>query len=264
MESLLLWEGSLDNGRIREVFNVQAVQASRLLSSFAEHYKDMLYRPSAHAPIQATSAFQAKLGAATPDEYLRLLQSAGNQKATEHIEDARLDFTSASAAIFAAAVQACRQRCGLRIFYRSMNDPKGRERLVFPHTIVRVARRWHLRAWCSMREEFRDFTVGRIAHAALDDSPSPATASEDIDWVTTIELKIVAHPNLNTEQEMMIRSEYFGGMTARTQKVRRCLVAYTLQDLRIAIDVQTQKPPEYQLALFNVANIEPELLGFQR
>ena len=263
LESLLLWEGSIDNGRLREIFGIQSVQASRLLSAFVEQYGDKVRRASAHAPIEATTAFRAMFSSSSADDYLRLLSRSDSDSQAAHIEDARIDLTSSNAQVFATAAQACRRERGLRIFYRSMLNPKGQERLVFPHTIVRVARRWHLRAWCSLRNDFRDFTIGRIANATLEDAHTPQPKSADKNWNNHCDLTIVAHPKLNSDQALMIRAEYFGGATARKQKVRRCLVAYTLQDLRIAINPEIQTPPDFQLHLFNAKEIGPEILEFQ-
>jgi hypothetical protein len=35
MEVLLRWEGEIDNSRLREVFGIQSVQASRLLAALS-------------------------------------------------------------------------------------------------------------------------------------------------------------------------------------------------------------------------------------
>lgn len=152
---------------------------------------------------------------------------------------------------FAAVVQAMRKGFGLQLDYRSMNHPAGTERLVFPHALVRVPRRWHMRAWCSERHDFRDFTLGRVGKVSLIESPTPYLRSDDKDWNEVVTLTVIAHPNLSVDQQTMIAAEYFPGASARQLKVRRCLVSYIIQDLRLATSANKHKPPEYQLFVSN-------------
>jgi predicted DNA-binding transcriptional regulator YafY len=116
---------------------------------------------------------------------------------------------------------------------------------------VRAPRRWHVRAWCDQRSEFRDFTLGRIASAAYVDLPSSHPQAEDAKWNRKLELVIVAHPGLTIEQQEMIALEYFPGARAMRLSVRECLAAYAIQDLRLALDAEKEAPPEFQLLVSN-------------
>lgn len=136
-----------------------------------------------------------------------------------------------------------------------MNHPTGTDRLVFPHALVRVPRRWHMRAWCTERRDFRDFTLGRVANASLVESPAPARRSDDKDWNEITTVTIVAHPDLTAEQQSMIAAEYFPGASARQLSVRRCLVGYIVQDLRLATNPAKHKPPEFQLLVSNAERL---------
>lgn len=249
MEILLRWEGELDNARVREVFGIQAVQASRLLSAFVSEFGDAVTRASPHAPITGTDAFKPRLAGSAPDEYLQLIQKAGSPGVSAAVEDLRLDLAPISPAVFSLAIQACRRHIGLRILYRSLSQPEGHIRLIFPHSLVRAARRWHIRAWCTERSDFRDFVFGRIGSASLDSQPSPVQAQSDAAWNEFLDLVVVSHPALPEPQARLLRDEYFGGELSRTLHVRRCLAGYTVQDLRIAVDAENQLPPAFQLAL---------------
>ena len=251
MEVLLRWEGEIDNSRLREVFGIQTVQASRLLAGFLAEFTDTVTRVTPYAPITATQSFRPRLAGNSPDEYLQLVQKIGASHIDSAVEDLRLDLAPVSPALFAVITQACRRRVGLRIRYRSLAAPEGQERLVYPHVLVRAARRWHARAWCVQRQAFRDFALGRIAQAALDTEPAPAAAHTDKDWSELVKLVVEAHPDLPVGQAQLLRDEYLGGEESRTLQVRRCMVGYTLQDLRIATELTRQTPPEYQLALSN-------------
>jgi hypothetical protein len=239
LETILVWEGEIDNARIREVLDVKPVWASRLISELMQYLGSSVKRDSAHAPLK----FAGQKFKGVPDDYLRIVGSS------ELIEDARLDISSASPAIFSKVIQAIRKREGLRITYRSMTNPLGTERIVFPHVMVRVSRRWHVRAWCDQRKEFRDFTLGRITSLESLNTASPIAKEDDREWSETENVSIIAHPALSTEQQDMIRAEYFQSATAMRLVIRRCLIDYILRDLHVATDPKNQLPPEYQLAV---------------
>ena len=150
----------------------------------------------------------------SPDEYLRIV--AGSEPARSPLlEDARRDLSVVAPETFAAVVQAIRKEIGVQLVYRSMNHPTGTDRLVFPHALVRVPRRWHMRAWCTERRDFRDFTLGRVANVRLVELPAPARRSDDKDWNEITTVTIVAHPGLTADQQSMIAAEYFPGASAR-------------------------------------------------
>ena len=62
---------------------------------------------------------------------------------------------------------ACRDHERLRFAYRS-RDGEATRRLVEPHSLVNLGRRWYLVAWDRNREDWRTFRVDRLA------SPAPA------------------------------------------------------------------------------------------
>ena len=60
---------------------------------------------------------------------------------------------------------ACRDTECLRFAYRSRDGTDSR-RLVEPHTLVNLGRRWYLVAWDRSREDWRTFRVDRLARPA--------------------------------------------------------------------------------------------------
>lgn len=258
MEILLRWEGELDNARLREVFGVQAVQASRLIAGFMNEFAGAVARATPHAPITATDAFKPRFAGNAPDEYLQLILKPCSSHVHMTVEDLRLDLAPVSPAVFSVVTQACRRRTGLHIQYRSLSQPEGEDRLVFPHTLVRAARRWHIRAWCAERADFRDFVLGRIRNATSDPQTAPVHLQNDTAWNGFVDLIVVPHPGLPRPQAQLLQDEYLGGKPSRTLNVRRCLAGYVAQDLRIAVDTGRQVPPAFQLALANAHELAGE------
>lgn len=257
LETVTLWEGLITNERIRNLLGVKPVYASRLLSALSRHLFGRAERSTPHAPLEMLYAGTGDVRPKSPDEYLGVLSSlAPLDPSQETIFDVRLDLSLVSPAVFSCILRATKSQLGVEIEYRSMNSPSGSKRLVFPHTLIRAPRRWHMRAWCVHRSDFRDFTLGRIVSVTPTEMKSEKLREEDVKWNQVIELAIGPHPDLCSEHRRMIAGEFFPGAALLKLPVRRCLAPYVIQDLRVAVDCKSQTPPEYQLALLNADKLK--------
>lgn len=70
-----------------------------------------------------------------------------------------------------------------------------------------------------------------------------------------VDLRLIPHPGLSEQQQRLIAAEMFPGARAKRLRVRECLATYVLQDLRVALDVKRDTPPEFQLALASTADV---------
>ena len=64
LETVLLWEGEIDNFRIRELLGVQAVWASRLMGALRTHMGVRAARSTAHAPLRLAGLILGQRGRA--------------------------------------------------------------------------------------------------------------------------------------------------------------------------------------------------------
>lgn len=259
LETVTLWEGLITNERIRNLLGVRPVYASRLLTALSRHLLGRAMRSTPHAPLEMLYASTVDTQPKSPDKYLSVISSLAPKDPTQDtIFDARLDLSLVSPAVFSCILQATKSKLGVEIEYRSMSSPSGSRRLVFPHTLIRAPRRWHMRAWCAHRAEFRDFTLGRVISVTPTEMKSENLCEDDVKWNQVIELVIGPHPVLGPEHRRMIAGEFFPGASLLKLPVRHCLAPYVIQDLRVAVDCKTQAPPEYQLALLNTEKLELE------
>lgn len=247
LETVLTWEGEIDNARIRELLEVKTVWASRLLGQLVDRMGYRARRVTAHAPLEF---LELKPKRRSPDEYLRLISGKPGWP-NDVIHDARRDLSHVSPRVFGILLQAIHRQSGVRILYCSMSSPQGRERIVYPHAFVRAPRRWHVRAWCDHRQDYCDFNLGRIASAEAVDSETLHPGSEDSAWTRFLELTVVPHPDMTIEQQRMVAQEYFPGSMALRLRVREALAGYAIQDLRLAMVPHKEKPPAYQLLVFD-------------
>ena len=96
--------------------------------------------------------------------------------------DARVELTSVDRALFRVLRQACRLETGVDVTYGSLSSGTVVRRRIYPHTLVRVGRRLHARAWCPMEKAHRDFVLSRMTDAALSSASRPKEARNDKAW----------------------------------------------------------------------------------
>ncbi len=78
---------------------------------------------------------------------------------------------------------------------------------------------------------------------------------DDKDWLTEVNVSLIAHPELTQDQQLVVRQEYFAKTMARITVCRGPLVNYFINNVGAAVDVEKQRPPEYFLAVENVKEI---------
>jgi predicted DNA-binding transcriptional regulator YafY len=271
MESLLLWEGRLNNGRLRELFDLSGVRASEWIREFREAHPDWALWDSRtrsyHAVPEAyrrrgNAAGRRQEEAASLSQYLALVgipHATGDSPSGRALWSAFPDLSVPSPRIFSSIAEAIRTRRALEITYRSMQQPAPHQRVISPHSLIRGGRRWHMRAFCSKNQAFRDYALGRIEQAKLLDMPAERREQDDLAWTTMVPVRLIAHPALTPEQESVIRFEYFNNTAARVDSCRGALVGYFIQDIRAATDTKIQQPPDYQLAVANIEEVRPWL-----
>lgn len=249
LDTLLKWEGELSNARIRDLLGVQIVQVSRLLSDYRDaHPGRMVWEPSRKRYLR--QATRENYGG-TVDDYLRILDEEDSPSAWIERLDTRISTVDPNVLI--AMRQAIEMGSPVRILYASMTNPAGSERDIFPQYIVQAGRRWHVRAWCCTRNDYRDFVLGRIRRIGKSSSSARPEVA-DLAWEAKVDVRIVPHRDLSTAQAKVIRDELFDGTMARRIRTRGCLVPYVVQDLRAAISPD-QAPPDYQVEISNLDEV---------
>ncbi len=273
LEALFLWEGKLSRRRILELFPIRATRASQWILQFRERHpswvvwnaKQRCFMASPEAYV-GKSSVDAKRSANSEslNQYLALLAQPKSRELSSVVRTPWASFHQFSTPLpktFATLSQAIERGQSVQIRYRSMRRPEPHKRIIAPHALVLAGRRWHVRAFCFERQEFRDFSLGRLSHVVTLDGLSTHTATEDVAWNTWVPVTLLAHPSLTHDQASVIRFEFFNDTSASTETCRGALVAYFIQDVRAATDTRVQRPPEFQLAVGNMTEVQPWLLS---
>ena len=261
IELLLLWEGRLTSARYRELFPVHVTQASRDFSAYRDIAPDNIqrawgtksYAPGPFAKPVLTGGFFA--------EYAHLvgLANAGRRVTQVPVEDIAPAHTLIKPEHFRVLHQAMANGTGVQIDYASLSNPRLHSRTIFPHALIHAGTRWHVRAWCVMRQDYRDFNLSRIrgADAAAQAAPPPGP---DEAWEMIVPLRLIAHTSLSVAQQKVVREEFFRGTTALVLDCRAALLPYVVQAYGAAMDPVAQTPPQYLLEVDCPERLPPEAL----
>ncbi len=264
MRRMAIWEGRLARGRLMETLNLSGIRVSQLLRQVREETPDWFEWDSKSKSYFVTpvayKSVQAELKAGTSDLTLAAYLAEADIHADLALGDGPVTvapwaFSQVNPNTFSRIRLAIEQRTRLKMEYRSMRTPEPHPRTVEPHSLVQAGRRWHMRGYCLETGDFRDFVLGRIAKLSMLDQKAESTVAQDTHWNAIVKVRIQAHSKLTPGQQDLVRSEYFNGTAARVHSCRGALLPYLIQELRLALDVNKELPPEYQLAVENVDEV---------
>jgi len=105
------------------------------------------------------------------------------------------------------------------------------------------------------RQEFRDFVLTRML-SLQPGAPTKANPSDDIEWLTLVELNIVAHPDLGDAQRSAIERDFGMRDGVLRLKTRLSLAFYLIARLNLDLPEGALSPERQQIALTNRAELD--------
>jgi predicted DNA-binding transcriptional regulator YafY len=242
IELLAYWEGRLVTNRLVTWFGVSRQQASADIKRYLVNHNpgSMQHDPSVKGYVPV-DGFTPVLSQGHINEYLDMVSGlASNTMAVTletgaYLASVQLPDRSVSPKVVREVITACRLTSSVQINYTSMTSPEGVLRVISPHTLVYTGFRWHVRAYCHTKKDFRDFILSRI-----DGTPEVSLLvgegiEQDRDWQHEITVTLVPNIKLTKAQQQLIAKDF--GMERGWLKltVRQALVHYTLQRYQAAI-----------------------------
>lgn len=147
----------------------------------------------------------------------------------------------------------------LRVVYQSMTSSDPKERELSPHALGHDGFRWHVRAYCHSRKEFRDFLIARMLVVALGDA-SEVSASGDQPWHTVVRLVLAPNPKLSLPRRRVVELDYGMLDGQAVLECRQALLFYVLKQL--GFEDQASKPAEaQQVVLLNADEVRQLLVA---
>lgn len=273
IEYRLRWNGRLNRADLIDFFEISRPQASLDISKYTELAPDNLEYDSSSKGYRPTQSFHPLFPSTDPSSYLQqVLQQAHG---TPGVRPAYLAWTppaavvpsparAVPAATLAALVQAIHQGVAINITYQSLSRPEPTKRTVSPHALAHDGFRWHIRAYCHSREQFRDFVLARILSIGSFEE-AQANRDADIDWTTLIAMRLAPHPKLPLAHRRAVELDY--GMEGGEVQFncRKAFLFYALRHLRLDERSRRRSPQEQQIVLLNEEEVflvlEPNVRG---
>jgi hypothetical protein len=164
-----------------------------------------------------------------------------------------------------ALLAATELRESCRIRYQSMTSAEASDRTVCPHALVRASGRYHVRAFDFSRKRFIDFSLSRVLSSApmVENAPVPSTLDDD--WHAKIDVEFVPHPKLSSAQRQTIAREFGMKQGLSVVTVRRALLFYLLDEMRLLAAVRRQDKDLADVPVWvkNVRQIASELTSME-
>lgn len=260
----LFWDGSFNRKDLVDFFGISEQQASSDISQYqARADKNLKYDRSQKTFVRS-EGFEPVFIGPFSDRYLLQLMAVKNGwmspsdtwfSETPPVEVvASIKRRSTSPDILIRILDAIKQKAELEIEYASLTGSPAGRRSIAPHSFLFAAGRWYVRAWSKEHNEFRDYSLNRIASAAHVGS-SDVGPDLDLEWHHTMELVLIPNPELDKLKQEAVSAEYDMVDHKLLVPARLSAAFYIINEHNLDVATGTLKPEKQQLVLQNLAEV---------
>ena len=259
----LRWDSRLNRSDLTDFFGISVPQASLDIAKYIDLApRNLVYDRSSRVYI-ASSDFQPLYPSSDAGRYLKelLANSTGADPAqysfiawAPPVASVPSPGRTFHTDVLIALLRAIREGMAIRVLYQSMTRSHPTSRALSPHALAHDGFRWHARAFCHTRKEFRDFVIARMLEVTGIDA-AEASPVDDVEWHTIVPLILVPHPKLSESHKRAIELD-FGMKDGQVEfRCRQAFLFYALRHLRLDL-TNTDRPEAQQIALKNRAAVE--------
>lgn len=246
IERAAWWRGWVKRKDLAALFGVSMAQASSDLQKYQELNPGALVYQMTRKRYEGSEAMTCVLHEPRLEEGISSFLGGGVfagvsvscRAERDLVAGINLPLRKGSHAVERATMLALVSGHKIRIKHWGVSSGKAGWRWIAPLAFGHDGYRWHVRAWCFLREDFRDFTLSRVEKAEW---PQPIEDNEpvpkDLDWDEMVKIKVRPHSALNESARRAIEMDY--GMRKNgvlTIEVRKAMEGYLLDHLRLARD----------------------------
>lgn len=208
IEIVLVWEERLTTNHLQSYFGITRMQASRDIKHYSQLSNQITYDYSARG-YKPTPDFTPLFISLDVHEYMNYAAKLNDEKDgfTKIIPPTRF----IEREFVRTLISAIKGKMSVRIHYSSLSSGELVERLIHPHTLVDSHIRWHIRAYCELREGFRDFNLSRMVAVsqAIEKTPEQYQKQSDVEWMTEVKVNFIPKATYSPQQKKILLSEHF-------------------------------------------------------
>jgi predicted DNA-binding transcriptional regulator YafY len=253
------WEGGVNRSDITERFGVSVPQASNDLAQYRELAADNLVYDASAKRYIAAAKFKPLFLSPNPDRYLSQLRAKAEGiislqetwiGAAPAAEAMPIPARRVDADLFRQLLAVVRDKASVEVRYHAMSAerPEGLWRRITPHAFASDGLRWHVRGYCHLDDNFKDFILSRW-RGLRNPAAGGASAEMDKDWQGTFPVVLQPNPVLSEAQQEAVAWEYEMPDGRVALPVRRALLYYLKKRLRL--DVGHDTPAERPVVVAN-------------
>ena len=265
LEWRVFWTGRVNRKDLEAHFQISTPQASIVLRDYQQAAPDnLIYDKSEKTYIQGQN-FKPIFLKLSPERYLLQLHALKTGAIRKRdtwfdnvppVDVAPTIARGPEAYTLRPLARAIEKRSALDIYYLSLT--RTGMRTICPHAFVHDGFRWHCRAYSIERREFRDYVLGRILSIS-EPKACNVDPADDIEWATYIELKLKAHPKLDSRQREAIEHDYRMEDGELRIEMRLASAFYFVKRYNLDLQSKGIDPARIQLWLDNLDELDAAL-----
>ena len=264
IELLAYWEGIVNTTMLTKHINMSRQQTQKYIKSYQQrHSGNILYNKSLKG-FTPKKGFAAHYISGDVNQYLdRITSWTSEVDKAQQISHTVLTIPkrSVSPLVMRGLVSAIKYKKRLDVEYLSLSSPQNEGRIIQPHVFVKTGLRWHLRAYCEDKKQFRDFVLSRFRGTPELLSLATHSPECDVGWGTFIDLVFQPDHRLTEAQRELIEQDYQMKDGQLIVNTRAALAQYLLKELQVNTKFHDEKAEAQQLVLVNKADIKQWLFN---
>jgi len=182
------------------------------------------------------------------------IESNGIQSSDHCLDATRLVHPKSE--VIAAVMRAINNQQAILCDYISLSSGLTHRKIV-PHTLVNNGQRWHVRAFDTKSNGFRDFVCTRFQNVTAINQPIDTIQARDADiqWNTIHKVTFVPHPSITHFKVIELDYDMVDGKVELD--VREALLGYLMRQWNVDCSLQnTLVGAQYQLKLDNIHTLQ--------
>ncbi len=259
IDSRLYWDGRLNRSDLTDFFGISVPQASLDIAEYQLRAPNNTVYDRTEKAYLSTPEFEPILIDGKSGRYLAELYALTTGTIPQDIsflgvtpasDVVRHPTRQVSAPLLRSVLSSIQTRIPLEINYQTMTRPEPSRRLISPHALAYDGYRWHIRAYCHVREDFRDFVFARILNY-WSQKAAPQVIRRDQEWERVLKVVIGPHPKLDEARRRTIALDYGMSEEKLTIPTRQSLAYYLLKRLGLDRPTDQTDAHEQHIVLLN-------------
>ncbi|WP_263408542.1 WYL domain-containing protein [Terriglobus tenax] len=261
IEFRLFWEGRINRADIMERFAISTPQASKDLSLYESLAPGNLAYDVSAKRYSASADFVPRFIEPNSNTFLSQLRNVADRNLSvgetwlgvvPPAEIVPIPTRRVNVSVLRSVLHAIEHRTAVQVFYQSMNEkrPGPMWRWIAPHALAHDGLRWHVRAFCSMTKDFKDFLLSRCLEVG-EETSTEIKASQDRYWNEYFSVVLVPNPALSPEQQEVVAQDYCMEYGQVAVPVRKALLYYFNKRLRIDVAREKDRIKETPVVVLN-------------